>query len=396
MRLQPLARRRTAGRAWRPSTRIPAAAARDAMLALRRAGAAPRNAIMLADYGGVGDRRGAGRARRCRADPASRRDAPARRCGAAAATRRSRSASSTRTRLDLLARGCERGRANRRPCAAPTECPRLWQESRIAIPDTETYNLDRKQHALSMISSSQRHASNVTLSPARDGIRRRCALFHPRSFSLHCERHASMAREKFYITTAISYPNGKPHIGHAYDGHRDRCDGALPAARRQGRVLPDRHRRARPQDAADGRRRRASRRSELADRNSAIFRAMVEALDGSNDDFIRTTEARHYTRLPGDLEARWRPMATSISDRYAGWYSVRDEAYYDEKETDARRRRRAPRAAGHAGRMDRGGELFLPPVRLSGPAAGASTRPIRTSSARRSAATRSSASSSPA
>ena len=49
---------------------------------------------------------------------------------------------------------------------------------------------------------------------------------------------------------------------------------------------------------------------------------------------------------------------------YAGWYSVRDEAYYDESETTVGADERAPRAAGHAGRVDGGGDLFLPPVRL--------------------------------
>ncbi len=80
--------------------------------------------------------------------------------------------------------------------------------------------------------------------------------------------------------------------------------------------------------------------------------------------------------------------------KYAGWYSVRDEAYYDENETDARRRTSVRvGAAGHAGRMGRGGELFLPAVRLSGQAA----RPLRAQPGlhrcRRSGATRSRASS---
>ena len=51
--------------------------------------------------------------------------------------------------------------------------------------------------------------------------------------------------------------------------------------------------------------------------------------------------------------------------KYAGWYSVRDEAYYDEERDDARKRR-AARAAGHAGRVGGGGELFLQALRLSG------------------------------
>ena len=79
--------------------------------------------------------------------------------------------------------------------------------------------------------------------------------------------------------------------------------------------------------------------------------------------------------------------------KYSGWYSVRDEAYYDESRTDQAARRKLARAERHAGRMDRGGELFLPPLRLSGPAARSITRTTRISSARRPAATRSSVSS---
>ena len=60
-------------------------------------------------------------------------------------------------------------------------------------------------------------------------------------------------------------------------------------------------------------------------------------------------------------------------DKYAGWYSVRDEAYYDESETRIDDKGAARRPPGHAGRMGRGGELFLPPVRLSGQA----PRPLR-------------------
>jgi methionyl-tRNA synthetase len=70
----------------------------------------------------------------------------------------------------------------------------------------------------------------------------------------------------------------------------------------------------------------------LADRNSEIFRSMIEAVGGSNDEFIRTTEPRHYKAC----QAIWERMAASgdiYLGRYGGWYSVRQEAYFDEKET---------------------------------------------------------------
>ncbi|MBO6725204.1 MAG: methionine--tRNA ligase [Rhizobiaceae bacterium] len=143
-----------------------------------------------------------------------------------------------------------------------------------------------------------------------------------------------MAREKYYITTAISYPNGKPHIGHAYEliatdamARFQRLDGKdvffltgtdehgikmLQTARKEG-VSP----------------------RELADRNTADFIRMAEALNASNDDFVRTTEERHYAAS----QAIWRAMEKNgdiYKGGYAGWYSVRDEAYYDEGETELR------------------------------------------------------------
>ena len=42
-----------------------------------------------------------------------------------------------------------------------------------------------------------------------------------------------MPGKPYYITTAIAYPNGAPHIGHAYEADRHRCHRALHAARRQ-------------------------------------------------------------------------------------------------------------------------------------------------------------------
>jgi methionyl-tRNA synthetase len=71
---------------------------------------------------------------------------------------------------------------------------------------------------------------------------------------------------------------------------------------------------------------------ELIDRTVPRFQAMVERLNCSNDDFIRTTEERHYR----SSEAIWQRMEAAgdiYLDKYSGWYSVRDEAYYDEQET---------------------------------------------------------------
>ena len=159
------------------------------------------------------------------------------------------------------------------------------------------------------------------------------ARYFPAIIFIALQTAASMARDKFYITTPIFYPNGKPHIGHAYTVDRDRRAGPLPAARRQGRFLPVRHRRARPQDAADGRPGRASRQRRLPTairRSSARWSKRLGVLQRRVHPHHRGASLYNRARRSG---RRWRPTATSISAATAGWYSVRQEAYFDEKET---------------------------------------------------------------
>src|SRR5690606_18969745 len=103
-----------------------------------------------------------------------------------------------------------------------------------------------------------------------------------------------MSREKFYITTAIAYPNGKPHIGHAYEliatdalARFQRLDGKdvwfltgsdehgikmLQSARKEG-ITP----------------------RELADRNTAAFQRMGSMLNSSHDEYIRTSRSEEHT-----------------------------------------------------------------------------------------------------
>jgi methionyl-tRNA synthetase len=137
--------------------------------------------------------------------------------------------------------------------------------------------------------------------------------------------------QKFYITTAISYPNGEPHIGHAYEAIA--TDAIARFERLDGKDVyfltgTDEHGLKMKQTAA----KEGLTPRELADRNSKRFREMAGLLGLSNDDFIRTTEPRHYRAS----EEIWRRMQASgdiFLKKYAGWYSVRDEAYYNETET---------------------------------------------------------------
>jgi methionyl-tRNA synthetase len=143
-----------------------------------------------------------------------------------------------------------------------------------------------------------------------------------------------MSREKFYITTAISYPNGKPHIGHAYE--LIATDALARFQRHDGKDVffltgTDEHGIKMLQTAN----REGITARELADRNSNEFKKMAILLNASNDDFIRTTEERHYAAS----QAIWKAMADKgdiYKSSYAGWYSVRDEAYYGEEETEVR------------------------------------------------------------
>ena len=138
----------------------------------------------------------------------------------------------------------------------------------------------------------------------------------------------------FYITTAISYPNGKPHIGHAYE--LIATDAMARFQRLDGRDVffltgTDEHGQKMQQTArAEG-----IAPEALAERNSNEFLAMGKLLNSSNDDFIRTTEPRHH-EASKDIWNRMADAGDIYKDTYAGWYSVRDEAYYAEDETEVR------------------------------------------------------------
>ncbi len=136
--------------------------------------------------------------------------------------------------------------------------------------------------------------------------------------------------EPYYITTAIHYPNGKPHIGHAYE--MIAADAIARFQRQQGRDVrfmtgTDEHGLKMAQTA----RARDLTARQLADEMSAYFSDMAHDLNISYDRFIRTSDADHYAAS----QAIWQAMADKgdlYLDRYEGWYSVRDEAFYEEKE----------------------------------------------------------------
>ncbi|MGU3576735.1 methionine--tRNA ligase [Brucellaceae bacterium C25G] len=143
-----------------------------------------------------------------------------------------------------------------------------------------------------------------------------------------------MNREKYYITTAIAYPNGKPHIGHAYE--LIATDALARFQRLDGKDVhfltgADEHGIKMFQSA----RKEGITPRELADRNTAEFQKMAVYLNSSHDEYIRTSEERHYKAC----QQIWTAMQANgdiYKGGYAGWYSVRDEAYYGEEETEVR------------------------------------------------------------
>lgn len=136
--------------------------------------------------------------------------------------------------------------------------------------------------------------------------------------------------EPYYLTTAIHYPNGRPHIGHAYETIA--ADVLARFQRLRGHDVrfqtgTDEHGLKMAQKARD----LGITPRELADEMSGYFQELFDKLDISYDRFIRTTEDDHHRAS----QAIWQAMEANgdlYLDRYEGWYSVRDEAYYDESE----------------------------------------------------------------
>jgi methionyl-tRNA synthetase len=135
----------------------------------------------------------------------------------------------------------------------------------------------------------------------------------------------------YYITTAIAYPNGVPHIGHAYEAIA--TDALARFKRLDGKDVffltgTDEHGLKMIQTAEAEK----LPTMEVATRNAQRFKEMDQRLNISFDRFIRTTEEQHH-RSSQEIWTRMADNGDIYLDSYAGWYSVRDEAYYAEDET---------------------------------------------------------------
>jgi methionyl-tRNA synthetase len=142
---------------------------------------------------------------------------------------------------------------------------------------------------------------------------------------------AATNRNSYYITTAIAYPNGTPHIGHAYEAIA--TDALARFQRLDGKDVffltgTDEHGLKMIQTAQG----EGMTPLDLATRNAARFKEMDQRLNVSFDRFIRTSEPQHH-RSVQEIWKRMEANGDIYLSSYAGWYSVRDEAYYAEDET---------------------------------------------------------------
>ena len=137
-------------------------------------------------------------------------------------------------------------------------------------------------------------------------------------------------KNNFYISTPIYYPSGNPHMGHAYSSII--ADIFARFKRLQGKKVffltgTDEHGLKIQREAEKNKK----DPKIFCDELSKKFRDLSKLLNLSNNDFIRTTEDRHFK----SVEEIWKRLIDSgdiYLGKYSGWYSISDEAYYDEDE----------------------------------------------------------------
>ena len=139
-----------------------------------------------------------------------------------------------------------------------------------------------------------------------------------------------MKQNNFYITTPIYYPSGEPHMGHAYSSIV--ADVFARFMRNDNHNVyfltgTDEHG-LKIQNAAE---KNGKKPLAYCDEISEIFRELTKKLNLSNDDFIRTTEKRH-SKAVSDIWNRLVKSGDIYLSKYKGWYSVSDEAYYNQDE----------------------------------------------------------------
>ena len=148
----------------------------------------------------------------------------------------------------------------------------------------------------------------------------------------------------FYITTPIYYPSGKPHMGHAYSSIVADIFARFKRLENYNVLFltgTDEHGQKIQKEA----KKNNKEPKIFCDELSETFRSLTKTLNLSNDDFIRTTEKRHHNSV---VEI-WNRLVNSgdiYLDKYSGWYSVSDEAFYDKDEIENRNGKKISKSSG--------------------------------------------------
>ena len=150
--------------------------------------------------------------------------------------------------------------------------------------------------------------------------------------------------KNFYITTPIYYPSGKPHMGHAYSSIVADIFARFKRLEKYNVLFltgTDEHGQKIQKEAKKNNKEPIIFCDEL----SETFRSLSKTLNLTNDDFIRTTEKRHHKSV---IEI-WNRLVNSgdiYLDKYSGWYSVSDEAFYDKDEIEDKNGKKISKSSG--------------------------------------------------
>jgi len=155
-----------------------------------------------------------------------------------------------------------------------------------------------------------------------------------------------MTKKNFYITTPIYYPSGKPHMGHAYSSII--ADIFARFKRLEGNNVyfltgTDEHGLKIQREAEKNKKDPKA----FCDEISNNFKDLTKTLNLTNTDFIRTTEERHHK----SVQEIWKRLVNSgdiYISKYSGWYSISDEAFYDEEEIEEVNGKKISKASGSA------------------------------------------------
>jgi methionyl-tRNA synthetase len=254
----------------------------------------------------------------------ARKSPPARAGKKAAAKKRAAKKGATKSKRAVK----KSGKASKAATKAARKSPKKAAKKVVAKPAKKSAKKSANKTTKPRAVAAQEANSAVPATPPA----KRAKPATPRAKPTAAAQPAVAAESNtYFITTAIAYPNGTPHIGHAYEAIA--TDALARFQRLNGKDVffltgTDEHGLKMVQTAES----EGMDVAELAARNAGRFREMDERLNVSFDRFIRTTEPDHHR----SVQVVWNRMQQNgdiYIDTYAGWYSVRDEAYYAEEET---------------------------------------------------------------